>query len=92
MASSEICLFLYDKHLANKFFTAHVRAKRMGVTGDVMTRDSQASSGYWDIVQDSLADLVRIMLVRCYDEENYPLLSERGDHYLNGLTNLPGRN
>ena len=88
----DLPFFLYEKHLANKFFNAHNRAKRMGVTGDVMTRDSQASSGYWDIVQDSLADLVRIMLVRCYDEENYPLLSKRGDKYLNGLTNLPGCN
>ena len=88
----DLPFFLYEKHLANKFFNAHNRAKRMGVTGDVMTRDSQASSGYWDIVQDSLADLVRIMLVRCYDEENYPLLSKRGDNDLNGLTNLPGRN
>jgi len=26
----------------------------LGVTGDVMTRDSQASAGYWEIVQDML--------------------------------------
>ena len=54
-----------------KFFAAHTRAQRMGITGDVMARSSQTSTGYWEIVQDSLADLVRIMLVRCYDEENH---------------------
>ena len=43
----------------------------VGVTGDVMTPDSQASAGYWEIVQDALADLVRSMLCRCYDEEQY---------------------
>ena len=67
----DLPFFLYEKHLANKYFNAQVRAKSLGVTGDVMTRDSQASTGYWEIVQDSLADLVRIMLVRCYDEKNY---------------------
>ena len=48
----------------------------MGVTADVMARDSQASSGYWEIVRDALADLVRIMLTRCYDMDNYPTLCE----------------
>ena len=61
----DLPFFLYERHLAGKFFSAQVRAKRMGVTGDVMARDSQASSGYWDIVQDGLADLVRVMLLRC---------------------------
>jgi hypothetical protein len=65
---------MYEKQLANKFFNAQVRAKRMNVTGDIMTRDSQVSAGYWEIVQDALADLVRIMLVRCFDEENHKLL------------------
>ena len=46
----------------------------MGVAADVMARDSQTSTRYWEIVQDALADLVRIMLVRCYDEKNYPQL------------------
>ena len=64
--------FLYEKYLANKYFASIVRAKQLGVTGDVMARDSQASTGYWEIVQDSLADLVRIQLSRCYDQENYP--------------------
>ena len=47
------------------YFSAHTRAQRMGITGDVMARDSQVSAGYWEIVQDSSADLVRIMLGRC---------------------------
>ena len=49
-------------------------AKRMGITADVLTRDSQASAGYWEIVQDAVADLVRIMLLQCYDEQQYPQL------------------
>ena len=89
----DLPFFLYEKHLAQKFFNAHVRAKRMGVTGDVMVRDSSASTGYWDIVQDSLADLVRIMLVRCYDEKNYPQLYQhvrdlRGQVWLAAFPNL----
>lgn len=68
----DLPFFLYEKYLANKYFASIVRAKQLGVTGDVMARDSQASTGYWEIVQDSLADLVRIQLSRCYDQENYP--------------------
>ena len=60
--------------MAAKFFSAQTLAKRMGLTADVMARDSQASNGYWEIVRDALADLVRIMLVRCYDQERYPQL------------------
>ena len=48
----------------------------MGVTADVMARDSQTSTGYWEVVQDALAFLVRSMLVRCYDEKNYSQLYE----------------
>ena len=59
----DLPFFLYEKHLAMKYFTAQVRAKSLGVTGDVMVRDSQASTGYWEIVRDALADLVRIMPV-----------------------------
>ena len=70
----ELAFFLYERSLANRFFSAHVRAKRMNVTADIMARDSQSSSGYWEIVQDSLADLVRIMLVRCFDAEGHPEL------------------
>ena len=54
-----------------KYFSAHTRAQRMGLTGDVLARSSQVSSGYWEIIQDSLADLVRIMLERCYDQEGH---------------------
>ena len=70
----DLPFFLYEKHLAAKFFAAHNRAKSMGVTADVMTRDSQASSGYWEIVQDALADLVRIMLKKCFDKKENPHL------------------
>jgi hypothetical protein len=70
----DLALFLYEKHIGMKYFHAHVRATELNVTADVLTRDSQGSAGYWDIVQDSLADLVRIMLVRCYDEQNHPKL------------------
>ena len=89
----DLAFFLYEKHLANKFFNAQVRAKRMGVTGDVITRDSQVSSGYWEIVRDSLADLVRIMLARCYDQKNFPVLHNhtrnlRGQVWLCAFPNL----
>ena len=65
----------------------------LGVTGDVMTRDSQASAGYWEIVQDALGDLVRIMLMRCYDEVNHPVLYNacqdlRGQVWLCAFPNL----
>ena len=70
-----------------------MRAQHLGVTADVLTRDSQASAGYWDIVQDSLADLVRIMLHRCYDEEHHPTLYKhcrnlRGEVWLCAFPNL----
>ena len=65
----------------------------MSVTADVMMRDSQASSGYWDVVSDSLADLVRIMLVRCFDQEGYPRLYNhcrtlRGEVWLCAFPNV----
>ena len=44
------------------------------MTADVMARTSQSSAGYWEVVQDALADLVRIMLARCYDEANHKAL------------------
>ena len=43
----DLAFFLYEKHLAQWYFCAQVRAKQMGVTGDVMARDSQASAGYF---------------------------------------------
>ena len=70
----DLPFFLYEKHMATKFFAAQTLAKRKGLTGDVMARDSQASVGYWEIVRDALADLVRIMLARSYDQEKYPQL------------------
>ena len=67
----DLSFFLYEKSMAQKFFAAQTRAQRMGVTADVMVRDSQQSSGYWDIVQEALADLVRIMVARCFDEKGH---------------------
>ena len=66
--------------MASNFVSAQVRAKRMGLTADVLMRDSQSSAGYWDVVQDALADLVRIMLLRCYDQQKNPafLLARQG--------------
>mgnify|MGYP003331365156 CR=1 FL=1 len=89
----DLTFYLYEVHLARKFFHAHVRAQRMGVTGDVMVRNSQASTGYWDIVQDSLADVVRIMMARCHDQVNYRDLYEhvrglRGQVWLCAFPNL----
>ena len=75
------------------FFNANVRAQKLGVTADVMARDSQASAGYWEIVRDALADLVRIMLIRCYDEANHKQLYDhvrgvRGQVWLCAFPNL----
>ena len=67
----DLAFFLYEKSLAMKYFSAHALGQRRGITGDVLARDSQMSAGYWEIVQSSLADLVRIMLLRCYDRENH---------------------
>ena len=44
--------------MALKFFAAQTRAREFGVTADVMLRSSQSSAGYYEIVQNSLADLV----------------------------------
>ena len=67
--------------------------KCMGLTADAPTRDSQASTGYWEIVQDALADLVRVMVLRCYDQEQYPMLYNhcrnlRGEVWLCAFPNL----
>ena len=79
--------------MAMKFFAAHSRAQQIGLTADIMTRDSQASTGYWEIVRDALADLVRIMLRRCYDEANHKVLYDhvrglRGQVWLCAFPNL----
>ena len=90
----DFAYFLYERQLAQKYFAAHTRAQQLGVAADVLARDSQASTGYWEIVQDSLADLCRIMLERCHDEENAPALyhhcrSLRGDiRYMRAFPNL----
>ena len=89
----DLSFFLYEKHLAMKYFSAHTRAQRMGLTGDVLARSSQVSSGYWEIIQDSLADLVRIMLERCYDQEGHKDLYDhvrglRGQVWLCAYPNL----
>lgn len=41
------------------------------MSGDAMTQDSQTSTGHWDVVCNSLSDLVRIMLCHCFDEEGH---------------------
>mgnify|MGYP003340355746 CR=1 FL=1 len=58
-----------------------------------MARDSQASAGYWEIVQDALADVVRIMLSRCFQENEYPELAAhcrnlRGELWVCAFPNL----
>ena len=89
----DLPFFLYEVWTARKYFAAHTRAQRMQVTADIMVRDSQSSSGYWEIVRDALADLVRIMLERCYDEANHPMLYKhvrtlRGEVWLCAFPNL----
>lgn len=89
----DLSFFLYEKQIAMKFFAAHTRSQRMNVTADVMTRDSQSSAGYWEIVRDALADLVRIMLLRCFDEKNHKQLYDgvrdmRGQLWLCAFPNL----
>jgi len=41
-----LSFFLYEKYLACKYFAAITRAKQMNLTGDVLARDSQCSTGY----------------------------------------------
>ena len=66
--SRDLAFFLYECHLAHKYHHAHTRGQKYGVTADVMCRDSQFSAGYWEVVQDALADLVRVMRDRCFDQ------------------------
>ena len=56
---------MHEKWMGMKLCHAQVRAQRMGVTADIMARDSQASNGYGETVRDSLADLARIQMKRC---------------------------
>ena len=89
----DLAFFMYEKYLANKYFFAHTRAQRLGVTADVLTRDSQGSTGYWDIVKGALADLVRVMLYRCFDAVHHKQLYDqvrglRGEVWLCAFPNL----
>ena len=88
-----LSFFLYEKSLAMKYFYAQDEGKKRGITGDVLTRDSQTSVGYWEITQDALSDLVRVMLSRCFDSEKYPELYNhcrnlRGQVWLCAFPNL----
>ena len=56
--AESLAFFLHQKQMALKFFAAQTRAREFGVTADVMLRSSQSSAGYYEIVQNSLADLV----------------------------------
>ena len=46
----------------------------MGLTADVLTRTNQSTETFWEDVQNALADVVRVMLTRCYDQEHFPTL------------------
>ena len=65
----DLAFLLCEREQANKFFAGQHMGRRMGITADMLTRDLQASQRYWGIEQDALADLVRIILLRCYDQE-----------------------
>ena len=63
------------------------KAEQDGLPAHVYTRSKQDTTAYWDHVQDALADLVRIMLQRCFDKSSYPELYEhcrnlRGEVFL----------
>ena len=68
----DLAFFLYETQLARKFFHAHSRGQKLGVTADVLMRHSQVTSGYWEIVRDALADLVRVQMAKCHDREGHP--------------------
>ena len=58
-----------------------MRARQFGITADVMTRTSHASAGYWDIVQDALADLQLVLpTVQLFTSAGWhgPFLSSTG--------------
>ena len=40
----DLSFFMYEKSTAQQFFNANVRAQKLGVTADVLARDSQASA------------------------------------------------
>ena len=65
---SDLAFFLYERSLANKFYNAHVIARERILAADGLMRHSQVSTGYWDVVQDTGADVVRVMMLRCHDK------------------------
>ena len=65
---TDLAFFLYERSLANKFHNAHLIARERNLTADVPMRHSQVSTGYWDVVQDTGADVVRVMMLRCHDK------------------------
>ena len=69
-----LVFLIYEKMLANRYYQAHKKAEQEGLPAHVYTRSKQDTTAYWDHVQDALADLVRIMLQRCFDEKEYPEL------------------
>ena len=70
--NSTLAFLLYEKMLAKRYYQAHVKAEREQLPAHVFTRSKQDTTAYWDHEQDALADLVRIMLCRCFDESGYP--------------------
>ena len=73
--------FLKDKNMYYKAFLDHQKA----LLGSY--------SGYWEIVRDALANLVSIMMDRCYDEINHKQLYDhvrglRGQVWLCAFPNL----
>ncbi len=90
---ADLSFFLYERSLAAKYFAARVLAKQRGLTADVLARDSQTSTGYWENVQHAVADVVRVQLARCHDEENYTELYNntknlRGEGWLCAFPNV----
>ena len=57
----DLSFFMYEKSMAQKYFSANVRAQKLGVTADVMARNSQASAG----IGKSYATLSPIWSVSC---------------------------
>ena len=51
MRSLQYFLRKGEEHFAMKFFSAKTRAPRLGITGDVIARDSQTTTGYGEVVQ-----------------------------------------
>ena len=74
---TDLAFFLYERSLANKFYNAHLIARERNLTADVLMRHSQVSTGYWEVVQDTGADVVRVMMLRCHDKARDEILRTR---------------